>query len=144
VVHVANIQEREGAKLVLAKASNKGLFRLQKVLADDGYSGRPMMEFVKQEYGWEFESIKRPREHQFEVMHQRWKVERTFGWLNNFRGLSKHYDFYNETCEAKMLLGSIFYLTRRLTRPPDYSVPEINMAHELKLSHIRKKTTQVT
>jgi len=40
VVHAANIQERAGAKLVLAKASNRGLPRLEKVLAADGYSGK--------------------------------------------------------------------------------------------------------
>ena len=35
VVHAANIQERASGKLVLEKASNRGLSRLQKVLADD-------------------------------------------------------------------------------------------------------------
>ncbi len=144
VVHAADIQERAGAKLVLQKASGKGLCRLQKVLADDGYSGRPMVEYVKQKYGWKFEGVKRPREHEFEVMHQRWVVERTFGWMNNFRGLSKHYDFDSKTCESKMLLGSIFYMARRLTRPPDFAVPEINLEHEMKLAHISKTATQTT
>jgi len=48
VVHAANIQERAGAKLVLQKAANKGLPRLQKILADDGYSGQPMVEEVRE------------------------------------------------------------------------------------------------
>ncbi len=87
VVHAANIQERAGAKRVLEKASNKGLYQLQKVLADDGYSGRTTAEYVQQKYGWEFESVKRTELHKFKVMPRRWVVERTFGWLNNFRGI---------------------------------------------------------
>ena len=59
VVHAANIQDREGGKRVLAKAAGKGLPRLKKVLADDGYSGQPMVEHVRLEHGWEFESVKR-------------------------------------------------------------------------------------
>jgi hypothetical protein len=39
VVHSANIQERDGAKLVLEKMSKQNLPRLKKVLADGGYSG---------------------------------------------------------------------------------------------------------
>ena len=143
VVHAANIQERAGAKKVLHKASNKGLYRLQKVLADDGYSGRPMVEYVKQKYGWAFESVKRTELHKFEVMPRRWVVERTFGWMNHFRGLSKHYDFDNETCEAKMLLGSIVYMSRRLTRPPDAGGHAIDLEHEMKLAHIDKTSTQI-
>ncbi len=40
-----------------------------------------------------------------------------------------------------MLLGSIFHMTRRLTRPPDAWGREINLKHELKLAHINKAAT---
>jgi Transposase DDE domain. len=46
IVPRANTQERARAKLVLAKAFNKGLPCLKKVLADDGYSGQPMRDHV--------------------------------------------------------------------------------------------------
>ena len=52
VVHAANIQERAGGKLVLEKASGRGLPRVEKILADDGYSGQRMVEEVRDEYGW--------------------------------------------------------------------------------------------
>jgi putative transposase len=45
VVHAANIQERDGAKLVLQKASGQPLPRLKKILSDDGYSGQAMRDF---------------------------------------------------------------------------------------------------
>ena len=35
--------------------------------------------------------------------------------MNNWRGLSKHYDYDSATGEAKILLASIFYLSKRLT-----------------------------
>jgi putative transposase len=113
VVHAANIQERAGAKLVLAKAAQKGVPRLKTILADDGYSGAPMVEYVWREYGWKFESVKRTELHKFEVMPKRWVVERSIGWMNNFRGLSKHYDYDSKTGEDKILLASIYYLSKR-------------------------------
>jgi putative transposase len=143
VVHAANIQERAGAKMLLAKASNKGLPRLEKVLADDGYSGKPMEEHVRKEYGWEFESVKRTELHKFVVQPRRWVVERTIGWMNNFRALSKDYDTDSKTSEANILLGSIYYLSRRLTEEPVIKEDWICEKNEAKLAHLIKKTTQI-
>jgi len=144
VVHAANIQEREGGKRVLAKAAGKGLPRLEKVLADDGYSGQPMREHVFKEHGWEFESVKRTELHKFAVQPRRWVVERTIGWMSNFRALSKDYDTDFRTGEANILLGSIFYLSRRLTESPWVKEPWICESNEKKLAHIAKKTAHIT
>jgi putative transposase len=144
VVHVANIQERVGAKLVLAKAASRGLSRLQKVLADDGYSGKPLAEEVREKYSWEFESVKRTELHTFAVMPKRWVVERTIGWINNFRALSKHYERDSATGEAKILLASIFYMAKRLTHKEPK--PEIDPVRDEKLwrlaENANKKTAQ--
>ena len=78
--------------IVLEKASNRGLPRMEKILADDGYSGKPMVDEVREKHGWTFESVKRTELHKFVVIPKRWVVERTIGWMNNWRGLSKHYD----------------------------------------------------
>ena len=142
VVHAANIQERAGAKLVLQKAANKGLPRLQKVLADDGYSGQPMVDEVREKYSWEFESVKRTELHKFVVQPLRWVVERTIGWMNNWRGLSKHYDSDAATSEAKVLLASVWYLTKRLAhREP---TKEINLALDAKLRKLIKNNDEKT
>ena len=127
VVHAANIQERAGAKLVLEKAAGRGLSRLQKILADDGYSGKPMADEVREKYGWEFESVKRTELHTFAVVPKRWVVERTIGWMNNWRGLSKHYDHDSATGEAKILWASVYYLSKRLA----YRKTEENIDHVL-------------
>ena len=140
VVHAANIQERAGAKMVLEKASGRGLPRLEKVLADDGYSGQPMVDHVREKQGWKFESVKRTELHKFVVQPQRWVVERTIGWMNNWRALSKHYDYDSATGEAKILWASIFYLSKRLThREPDV---QINQALDAKLRKLTEKNAE--
>ncbi|QZZ22172.1 transposase [Leptothermofonsia sichuanensis E412] len=51
----------------------------------------------------------------FEHLPKRWIVERTFGWINRFRRLSKDYEVYSEVSEA-MIYGSLIRLMiRRLT-----------------------------
>ncbi|WP_223047007.1 transposase [Leptothermofonsia sichuanensis] len=51
----------------------------------------------------------------FEHLPKRWIVERTFGWLNRFRRLSKDYEVYSQVSEA-MIYGSLIRLiVRRLT-----------------------------
>ncbi|MFG3818831.1 transposase, partial [Limnothrix redekei] len=50
----------------------------------------------------------------FETLPKRWIVERTFGWLNRFRRLSKDYELYSETSEG-MIYGCLMHLmVRRL------------------------------
>ena len=78
------------------------------ILADDGYSGKPMIDYVREEYDWQFVSVKRTELHQFKVMPKRWVVERTIGWMNNGRGLSKHSDYHAKTSESKIYLASYF------------------------------------
>ena len=90
------------------------------------------------------ESVKRTELHQFKVMPKRWVVERTIGGMNNFRGLSKDYDYDLRTGEAKLMLGSIDYLSRRLTKPPAICTHEISDANETKLAHINKDPPQIT
>jgi len=123
----------------LAKAAGKGPPRLTKVLADDGYSGQPMREHVCTEHGWAFESVKRTELHKFVVQPRRWVVERTIGWMGNFRALSKDYDTDPKTGEANILLGSIFHLSRRLTEPPLVKEPWICEKNEANLAHLAKK-----
>ena len=129
-------------KLVLSKAAAANMPRLQVILADDGYSGQPMVDYVREEHGWRFESVKRTELHKFKVIPKRWVVERTIGWMNNFCGLSKHYDFDAKTCESKIYLASMFYMTKRLTSPPEppkWSL-ENNAKIKMKLENISKST----
>lgn len=108
----ANASERLGAIVVLAEAKEK-LSRLEVVWVDQGYSGHRFAGAVKQVCGEQVrvEVIERTAK-TFERLPKRWIVERTFGWLNRFRRLSKDYEVYSEVSEA-MIYGSLIRLMIR-------------------------------
>jgi putative transposase len=115
VVHGANIQDRDGAKLLLTKA--KGLFpRLQLIWADGGYAGQ-LIGWVQAMCGWVLEIIKRcDNVKGFKLLPRRWVVERTIGWINRNRRMSKDYERLPETSEAMVYLAMIRLMVRRLAR----------------------------
>lgn len=57
VVHAASIQDRDGAKLVLAKVATRAP-RLRLVWADGGYAGK-LIDWVRDTCGWLLTIIKR-------------------------------------------------------------------------------------
>jgi putative transposase len=118
VVHPANIQDRDGAKLVLEKARLKGSWpRMRRIWADGGYAGR-LVAWVSGFCQWVLEIVKRNDDVKgFKLLPRRWVVERTFSWLSNYRRLSKHYEYWNETGEAMIYLAMIHVRLRRLTKP---------------------------
>jgi len=115
VVHAANIQDRDGAKLVLTKV--KGRFpRLQLIWADGGYAGK-LVDWVKTVCHLVLDIVERPKGMKgFQVLPRRWVVERTFGWLGRYRRLSKDYEELPETSEAMIYAAMIHLMVRRLAR----------------------------
>ncbi len=108
----ANASERLGAAVVLHEATEE-LSQTQVVWVDNGYSGENFARVVKQICGARVEVIQRVAQ-TFEILPKRWIVERTFGWLNRYRRLSKDYELHSESSEA-MIYGSLIRLmTRRL------------------------------
>ena len=96
VVHPADIQDRDGARLALAQLLGR-FPRLQLLWADGAYGGK-LVEWAKTVGRWTLELVRRPaRQHTFQVLPRRWVVERTFGWLNLQRRLSKDYEALCET-----------------------------------------------
>ena len=117
VVHPANIQDRDGAKLVFEKIRNVSK-RLQLIWADGGYTGQ-LIDWVKATFQWTLEIIKRSDDQKgFKVLPRRWVVERTFGWLGRYRRLSKDYEYLTETSETMAYIAMIHVMVRRLTTPP--------------------------
>jgi putative transposase len=114
VVHPADVQDRDGAKLVLSRL--KGQFeRLQLIWADGGYSG-VLIDWVHKCGGWILEIVRRCDDVRgFAVLPHRWVVERTFGWLGRYRRLSKVYEELTETSESMIYLAMINLMTRRLS-----------------------------
>lgn len=109
LVSEANASERLGAVVVLDEAKDK-LSRIKVLWVDQGYSGKNFAKAVKQVCGdgVRVEVIKRNSK-TFERLPKRWIVERTFGWINRFRRLSKDYELYSEVSEA-MVYGTLIRL----------------------------------
>lgn len=113
VVHTADIQDRDGAKLVL-KAIKKWFVRLKIIFADGGYAGK-LITWAKRYYGWTIAIVKRPDIAKgFVVLPKRWIVERTFAWLGNYRRLSKDYEYHPKTSETLIYIAMIHLMVRRL------------------------------
>lgn len=111
-VHEADIQDRDGAKLVLTTLKNK-YPRLKLIWADGAYSGK-LISWAKEYLGVDLEIVKRPKDAKgFEVLPRRWVVERTFGWFNRFRRLSKDFEYLFEISENMMHLAMMSILLRR-------------------------------
>ena len=88
--------------------------RFKLIWADSGYTG-PLIEWVKKTCGWVLEIIKPTKaEPGFHVRPWCWIVERTFGWLNKNRRLSKDYECLTDTSEALIHIAMIRIMARRL------------------------------
>ena len=114
MVHCAGIQDRDGAKLVLARLLGK-FPRLRLFWADGGYAGQLIAWVASLVAGWTLEIVKRSDDVKgFVVLPRRWVVERTFGWLMKCRRLSKDYEETTKSSEAWIRLAMIHLMVRRL------------------------------
>jgi putative transposase len=131
VVHPANLQDRDGARLVLAGLQQR-FPRLRHLWADQAYTG-PIVDWITEHLGWTVEIVERsPRrgfvvtadgEFQrvalpavFEPLPRRWVVERTLAWTSHYRRMSRDYERLPSTSEALIYLTGIRLLLGRLTR----------------------------
>jgi putative transposase len=118
VVHPADVQDRDGARLVLEGIVER-FPRLQKIWADGGYAGK-LVEWAKELGQWVLEIVKRSDTAVgFEVLPHRWIVERTFAWLGRYRRNSRDYEWSTGSSEAMIKVCSIHRMLRLLA--PDRS-----------------------
>ena len=115
VVHAASLSDTEGALDVAAQL--RGRFpRLRLIWADQGYK-ETMIAWFQHWLQVVVEVVTRPVDQRgFQVQPHRWKVERTLGWFNRFRVLSKDYEVYAATSAQWVYLASIHVMLRRLAR----------------------------
>jgi len=92
MVHSAGIQDRAGARLVIAQLMVcSGTIKL--IWADGGYTGYKLIDWAYSLFNIIWTVAKLPRK-LFKIVKFRWIVERTFGWMNYQRRLSKDYEFW--------------------------------------------------
>ena len=131
VVHVANLQDREGVKLLLEPIQGQ-FSRMEKVWVDQAYSGTGKT-WIEQQMHWTVEVVERsPRrgwimtEEQglvwvtlpktFEHLLRRWVVERTFAWIGRYRRMSKDYEYLTTSSEAMVYLTMLRLMLARLAK----------------------------
>lgn len=120
VVTAAQLQDRDGAKLVLERFYMQfwQSFRLKIIWADASYQGQ-LLAWVAQACAWMLEIVKRPRRsHLFTLLPKRWIVERTFSWVICNRRLAHDYERLPQTSEAFIYVAMIRLMSKRLAYKP--------------------------
>jgi putative transposase len=124
----ANVGDRDGAEVLLARAAHR-FPRLRYLWADQGYRGRDFADGIRETHGITVGIVQRrdggsrhtrapdgapPREVPlFAVVARRWVVERTFAWLGRYRRLSKDYEYCLGSSESAVYLATIMLLLHR-------------------------------
>lgn len=129
LVLAANIQDRDGGRLALS-AMHAAYPTVTKVWADGAYAGK-LIQHARDELSIDVEVVSTPPgTHTFQVLPRRWVVERTYGWWNRERRLSKDYERLPDTTQAFVYVTMIRLMTRRLARPetepPDLTVDALD------------------
>jgi len=109
----ADVQDRDGAKTVLESLKAPFCW-VKKLWADGAYAGQ-WVAGLRSRRPVELEIVKRSaRAVGFEVIPKRWIVERTLGWRNRCRRLSKDYEATIGSAVAMIRLAMIHVMVRRL------------------------------
>ena len=114
LVTAANVSDRAGASILFGHAKPDQP-RIEKVWADGSYTG-PLVEETKKNQDWSLEIIKpvTGKGPGFHVRPWCWRVERTFGWLNKYRRLSKNYEVHESTAENLIFISMTQIMLKRL------------------------------
>jgi len=113
VVTAASVQERDGARLVF-KRLRGGSKKLRLIWVDGGYRGQ-LVSWVAEHLRFRLQVVLRADEQKgFKVLPRRWVVERTIGWLNQYRRLSKDYEVLPSSSEAMIYIAMTRLMLRRL------------------------------
>lgn len=118
VVTAASVQDRDGAKTVLA-GGVPALVRLTHLWADAGYAGALVawVQNFQPERALTLAIVRRTQGQKgFAVLPRRWVVERTLAWLVKRRRLARHYEQRPDHSEGFIYLAMISLMLRRLTK----------------------------
>lgn len=116
-VHSADIQDRDGAALVLDPRTRALFPFILRIFADAGYQGARAALAAASTGSWIIEIVKRNELHKFVVLPKRWIVERTLAWISRNRRLARAYERYARTVAGYVRLAMIRLMLRRLATP---------------------------
>ena len=108
----ANYSDDFGAKALLKRIPFAFTWLL--LLFDGGYDKAPLIQWCEQVFGVVVEISRRIAAKGFQVIPKRWIVERTFGWFNWSRRLSKDYEERPLVSETMIYLAMTRLMLNRL------------------------------
>ena len=114
-VTTAEVTDRKGALQALQRCK-PALGKVQALLCDSGYVGKPFAQGVQEILGEHVavQIAKRSELHTFKVMPQRWVVERSFAWLEKNRRMWKNCERLLDTSLQFIHLAFLALLLKRL------------------------------
>ena len=108
-VHAANIHDAVGGVDVMKKAIAK-YPSLKGVCGDDAYRKSFKEAFEKPGFTVDISEKINPG---WELLPKRWKVERTFAWMEGSRRLAKDYEITTKSAENMTIISHITTLLNR-------------------------------
>lgn len=116
IVQPANIQDRDGAKLLLETLPSQLWTRLERIWADGGYNG-DLADWIQTHFPkLALELVQRsPAANGFVLLPRRWVVERTFAWFGLYRRLNRDYERLLDNSMSMIYLASIQRFLRLLS-----------------------------
>ena len=111
VIHAANIHDTKSG-INPAKEAFEKYPTIKRFCADEGYRKSFENDVSEQlDLGVDISARIKPG---WEILPKRWVVERTFGWLNGFRRLSKDYEITTSSEAANVTIAHCAILLNRL------------------------------
>jgi putative transposase len=128
-----NTPERAALREVVTPGLKERCPRIEDILVDSGFQGKEMEAYVKEQTGatmtvakhategadctWEPKEGPAQQRVGFQILPMRWVVERTYGWMNRQRRLSKEYEYLCSTSRTLILAAMGRLMVRRYVHP---------------------------
>ena len=114
-MHAADLQDRDGAALVLDRRTRALFPFVLAIFADAGYRGPRAAAAARCSGRWRLRIVRRPQAARgFVVLPKRWIVERTLAWISRNRRLARDYERHTRKAAAFVRLAMIRLMLRRL------------------------------
>jgi transposase len=116
VVHPANVQDRDGTRMVLNRRTRRLFPFVERIFADAGCQRAKTAAIITKTGRWKLEIVKRNEPHRSVVPPKRWIVERVLAWISHNRRLARDFERYARSAATLVRLVMIRIMLKRLTR----------------------------
>jgi transposase len=120
-VHVASASPHETRLVAATVAGSFAPHPPEKLMGDLAYDSDPLDETLKEDYGIELiaphkSNRRKPKTQDGRALRRycrRWKIERFFAWLHNFRRVVVRWEYHESNFLGMVQLACIVILLRR-------------------------------